>query len=93
MRRDLLHISTFSASTQRSQHLPKSGMVIQKLEECGLGQRSSSTLPSQTRRLSKRFRLTSPAPSPAIDLGDSTPYRLDSIPSQTPRFIKWFRLR
>ena len=36
---------------------------LQSLEECAFGQRSSSTIPSQTCRLSKRFRLRPPIPS------------------------------
>ena len=56
------------------------------------GQRSSSTLPSQTPRLNKRYRLRSPIPSPVTALGSSPPSRLHSIPSLTRRSNKWFRL-
>ena len=45
------------------QHPVKPGMVFQSLEKRGLGQWSSSTFPSQTRRLGKRFRLRSPSKS------------------------------
>ena len=86
MRRDLEPTAqcSFTAPTTPPQHPPKSGTAIQNLEKCDFGQRSSSTLPSQTRRSSKRFMLRSPAHSPAIALGDSTPSRLHSIPIQTP---------
>ena len=71
----------------------KSGMVLQSLEECGLGQRSSSTLSAQIRHLNKWFMLRSPTPSPAIALGDSSLSRFYLTPSQTRRFSKRFGQR
>ena len=53
------------APTPPPQHSPKSGVLHQSLIEDGLRQWSSPLLPSQTRRLSKRFRpKASPTPSP-----------------------------
>ena len=59
MRRDRIAtaIRTFCCShAWPPQHAPKSGTVRQNLRQCVPGQRSSSHLPSQTRRLNKRFR-------------------------------------